>query len=86
MTYLQDAYKNTNRQRYVDAFDKTLEYLESSGAKRLILEFSNGNLNVDEEGTWNPIKNAYENKKKEFELELNQLKQSMDDLIKSVVV
>jgi len=84
--FFRDAYKNPNRQSYVDAFTKTLEYLKSSNVQRLVLEFSNGTLNVDDDGTWQSIQNAYENKKKEFELELNQLKQSMNDLVKSTVI
>ncbi|MDH3340983.1 MAG: AAA family ATPase [Nitrosopumilus sp.] len=84
--FFKKAYKNPNRQSYSDEFAKVLNYLEISNAARLSAEFSNGTLQVDNESTWVPIKTAHEKKKNEFEQELNQLKQSLDDLLKSVVI
>jgi len=84
--FFKNAYKNPNRQSYSDEFTRVLNYLEISSAARLSAEFSNGTLQVDNESTWVPIKAAHEKKKNGFEQELNQLKQSMDDLLKSVVI
>ncbi len=84
--YFKDAYKSPNRQSYVDAFSKIVNYLQLQSANRLILEFTNGTLQVDNDSTWQPIQVAHDNKKKEFETELNQLKQSMEDLVKAMVV
>ena len=46
----------------------------------------NGNIKIENEQTWIPIQTAYDNKKKNFEFELDQIKQSMNDLIKSMVI
>jgi len=85
LTYLKDAYKSPNRQSYVESFEKILDYLEIKN-KNLVSDFVNGNIKIEDEGVWNPIQTAYDAKKKEFEFELEQIKQSMDDLIKSMVI
>ena len=84
--YFKDAFNHPNRQSYVETFSKILNYLQVSGRQRLVLDFANGNLKVNEDSTWQSLQNAYENKKKEFELELPQLKDSMSDLIQSMVI
>lgn len=83
--YFQDAYKNPNRQSYVDAFTAVLEYLQVPNTQ-LVAQFANGNLNVEDSNTWRPILTSYDAKKKEFELQLDQLKQSMEDLIQTMVI
>lgn len=83
--YFKDTYKNPNRQSYVDAFARILDYLEIPNSE-FIKQFENGNLNAGDDRVWNSLQTAYDNKKKEFELELNQLKQSMEDLIQTMVI
>jgi len=84
--FFKNAYKNPNRQSYSDDFAKVLNYLKIQNAQRLATEFSNGSLQVDNTSTWTPIKTAQENKKNEFEQELIQLKQSIDEIINSVII
>ena len=84
--YFKNAYKNPNRQSYSEDFAKVLKYLEIPNAERLTNEFSNGTLQVDNESMWAPIKTAQEKRRNEFEQELPQLQQSMDDLIRSVII
>lgn len=84
--FFKDAYRNPNRQSYSDAFAKIVHYLQLQAAPRLALEFANGTLQVDNDSTWQPIQTAYDNKKKELEMDLDQLKQSMTDLVKSMVI
>ena len=84
--FFKDAYKNPNRQSYADDFAIVLNYLQLPNAKRLGTEFSNGTLQVDNDSTWQPIQTAHDNKKKDFELDLNQLKQSMEELVKSIAI
>jgi len=86
ISYLKEAYKSPNRQSYVEAFEKILNYLEITNKASLLSDFANGNLKIENEEIWRPIKTAYDNKKNYFEFELAQIKQSMDDLIKSMVV
>lgn len=83
--YFQDAYKNPNRQSYVNALTSVLEYLKVSNTT-LVAQFANGNLNVEDAGIWHPLQTAYDVKKQEFELQLDQLKQSMEDLIETMVI
>jgi MoxR-like ATPase len=83
--HFQDAYDNPNRQSYVEAFIKTLNYLQIPNNPSFILDFTNGNLN-NNDSRWSALQIAYDSKKKEFEMDLNQLKQSMDDLIKTMIV
>ena len=85
LTYLKDAYKSPNRQSYVQAFEKILDYLQIKN-KNLVSDFANGNMQIDNEATWKQIETAYDNKKKDFETGLEQIKQSMDDLVKSMVI
>lgn len=84
--FFKNAYKNPNRQSYSDDFTKVLNYLKIVNAERLSNEFSNGTLQVDNDSTWTLIKTAQESKKNEFEQELLQLKQSMNDIINSVII
>ena len=83
LTYLKDAYKSPNRQSYVEAFEKILDYLQIKN-KNLVSDFANGNIKNEE--SWISIQTAYDSKKKDFEINLEQIKQSMDDLIKSMVI
>lgn len=84
--FFKDAYKNPNRQSYSDAFTKIVHYLQLQAAQRLATEFANGTLQVDNDSAWQPIQTAYDTKKKELEMDLDQLKQSMTDLVKSMVI
>lgn len=86
LSYIQEAYKNPNRQSYVESIEKILDYLEINNKPRFVIDFTNGNLKVENDQTWKPIQNAYDEKKKVFELELRQMHQSMNDLIKSMVI
>jgi len=86
LTYLKDAYKSPNRQSYVESFEKILDYLQIGNKTILLSNFANGNIKIENEEIWRPIQTAYDNKKKGFEFELDQIKQSMDDLIKSMVI
>ena len=85
VNYFQNGYKNPNRQSYVDPLTAVLEYLQVSNAT-LIAQFANGNLNVEDTAIWRPLQTAYDIKKQEFELQLDQLKQSMEDLIETMVI
>ena len=82
--YLKDAYKSPNRQSYVESLGKILDYLQIQ--TKLVSEFANGNIKIENDDVWKPIQTAYDNKKKDYELGLDQIKQSMDDLIKSMVI
>jgi plastocyanin/MoxR-like ATPase len=84
--FFKNAYKNPNRQSYSDDFAKVLNYLKITNAERLSNEFSNGTLQVDNVSTWTPIKTTHESKKNEFEQELLQLNQSMNEIINSVII
>ncbi len=83
--YFQDAYRNPNRQSYVDSLTSVLEYLQVPNTT-LVAQFANGNLNVEDTAIWRPLQTAYDIKKQEFELQLDQLKQSMEDLIETMVI
>ena len=85
LPYLKDAYKSSNRQSYVQAFEKILDYLQVKN-KNLVSDFANGNMQIDSKDTWKQIEAAYDNKKKYFETDLEQIKHSMDDLMKSMVI
>ena len=86
VSFLKEAYKSPNRQSYVEAFEKILDYLQIQNKIKLVSDFANGNIKIDNEEVWRPIQTAYDNKKKYFEISLEQIKQSMDDLIKSMVI
>jgi len=86
ISYLKEAYKSPNRQSYVESFEKILDYLQIPNKTKLLSDFANGHIKNENEGAWILIQTAYDNKKKDFEIELNQIKKSMDDLIKSMVI
>jgi len=86
ISYLKEAYKNPNRQSYVESFEKILDYLQIPNKTKLLSDFANGHIKNENEEAWILIQTAYDNKKKDFEIELNQIKKSMDDLIKSMVI
>ena len=43
-------------------------------------------MQIDSKDTWKQIETAYDDKKKYFETDLEQIKHSMDDLMKSMVI
>jgi MoxR-like ATPase len=86
LTHLKEAYKSPNRQSYVESFEKVLDYLQIGNKVSLLSNFANGNIKIEDEGVWNPIQTAYDTKKENFEFELEQIKESMNDLIKSMVI
>ncbi|MDA1347160.1 MAG: MoxR family ATPase [Crenarchaeota archaeon] len=86
VSFIKDAYKSPHRQSYVEAFEKILDYLQVQNKTNLVSNFANGNIKLENEDVWRPIQTAYDNKKKDFEIGLEQIKQSMDDLIKSMVI
>ena len=86
ISYLKEAYKSPNRQSYVESFEKILDYLQIPNKTKLLSDFANGHIKNENEEAWILIQTAYDNKKKDFEIELNQIKKSMDDLIKSMVI
>jgi len=86
ISYLKDAYKSPNRQSHVEAFEKILDYLQLSNKTKLVSDFANGNIKIENEDVWRPIQIAYDNKKKDFEIKLGQITESMDDLIKTMVI
>ena len=50
LPYLKDAYKSSNRQSYVQAFEKILDYLQVKN-KNLVSDFANGNMQIDSKDT-----------------------------------
>ncbi len=85
VTFFKTAYKSPNQQSYSVVFSKVMSYLQLSNAQKLSTEFLEGTLQVDNDSMWTPIQTRHENKKNDFESELNQLKQSMTALAKSTV-
>ena len=84
--YFQRANTNPNKQSYVESLRKTLEYLVISNKENLVSSFSKGNIKGNESDEWNLIKTAYDKKKPELQLDLSKMKQSMDDLMKTLVI
>jgi len=84
--YLKEVYKSPNSQSHVDAFGKILNYLKITNTDNVISDFANGNIQIENIKFWETIQTAYEHKKKDFEIELEQITQSMNDLQKSMVI
>ena len=59
----------------MDAFGKILNYLKITNTDNVISDFANGNIQIENIKFWETIKTAYEHKKKDFEIELEQIKQ-----------
>jgi 5-methylcytosine-specific restriction enzyme B len=84
--YFRDAYKGPNRQSFVHSFENVVEYLQLNNHENLSKEFRNGNLKVEDANTWAQVQNAVTNKRKNFELELDQFRNEIAELMRSAVV
>jgi len=84
--FFKNAYRSPNKQSYAEDFTKTLSYLEIQNSSTLSKQFADGTLQDKNNEMWNLLKEAQKNKKMQFELELDQLKQSISELTKSIAI
>ena len=84
--YFKGAYKNPNRQSFVESFEKVLRYLELDKHEKIIDEFANGILKIDNDNLWINIESLFGNKKKNFDSDLINFKHGITDLRKSAVI
>jgi len=84
-SFLKQMSNDLNKQNYVQSFEKILDYLEIPEKEQIILDFEKNTLPNDSE-IWNQIKNAFDKKKENYELNLEQMLFNLEDLKKSMIL
>jgi len=84
-SFITKAYDvQSDRESYLNSFEKLFGYLEISNKDMLLLDFKNGNLAQDDQ-KWDDVKEKYSTKIKDFELSLTEWPIALTELIKSKV-
>lgn len=84
--YIKDAYKNPNRQSFVETLEKILDFLKYKDVKRKCKDFENGIIQINDTTLWSDLNILFENNKKNFQSDLVQFKQGITDLVRSAVI
>ena len=83
--FIKKAYDvQSDRESYLNSFEKLFGYLEISNKDMLLLDFKNGNLAQDDQ-KWDDVKEKYLTKIEDFELSLTEWPIALTELIKSKV-
>lgn len=85
VSFFKSAYDDLNKQSYVKSFEKVLDYLQIQNKVQLISNFEKGNLPPDAE-FWKILQSSYDEKKKNFEMNLDQIKDALEELKDSRVI
>jgi len=84
-SFITKAYDvQSDRESYLNSFEKLFGYLEISNKDMLLLDFKNGNLAQDDQ-KWDDVKEKYLTKIEDFELSLTEWPIALTELIKSKV-
>jgi len=84
-SFITKAYDvQSDRESYLNSFEKLFGYLGISNKDMLLLDFKNGNLAQDDQ-KWDDVKEKYSTKIKDFELSLTEWPIALTELIKSKV-
>jgi len=84
-SFFKDAYKDLNKLNYVETFKKVLIYLNISDKDKIISKFENGTL-PDDGGDWDTINVAFNKKKENIAIKLEQLSSALLDLKESMII
>lgn len=84
--YIKDAYKNPNRQSFVETFEKILDFLKYKDVEKKCEDFATGIIQINDTILWSDLNILLENKKKNFQSDLVQFKEGVRDLVRSAVI
>ena len=85
MSFFKNAYDDLNKQSYLKPFENILDYLDIPEKSQLVSDFKKGNIPNDAD-FWKTLQVSYDEKKKDFEMELTQIKQALIELKNSRVI
>jgi uncharacterized protein Smg (DUF494 family) len=84
-SFFKDAYKDLNKLNYVETFKKVLIYLNISDEDKIISKFENDTLPNDDVD-WITINVAFNKKKENIAIKLEQLSSALLDLKESMII